>query len=444
MNQENKIIAAIDIGTTKIVAIVGKKNKNGRLEILGVGKASSEGVKRGLVQNIEATSNAIMEAVEQAQERSGVTIKEVFVGIAGQHIRSIKNRGYLYIKNAEGEISQQDVDTLTEDMYKIPLDSGDEIIHVIPQSYVVDNESGVKNPVGMFGKRLEANFHIVIGKVSAARNIKRCVNRAGLEVVALMLEPLASAEAVLADDEKEAGVVMIDIGGGTTDMAIYLDGTIKHTAVIPYGGNVITNDIKTGCSILARHAETLKVKYGNALSQTAPENKVVTIPGISGRDPKEISFKTLAYIIQSRMEEIIDAIMFEVENSGIMNKLSAGIAITGGGALLANLDQLMKFHTHMDVRCGLPNRYFSGGVNQEFNHPIYSTAIGLILKGFDYYVNNSKPDEIETNDTDEDVVDDKNTEKTGFVSFKANKSGFFGKLKREIESMFEESKDTKI
>lgn len=441
MNHNNKIIAAIDIGTTKIVAIVGKKNRNGQLEVLGVGKANSNGVKRGVVLNIEETSNAIKAAVDQAQERSGVTIKDVYVGIAGQHIRSIKNRGYKYIMHEEGEITQQDVDSLTEDMHKIPLEAGDEIIHVIPQSYVVDTESGIRNPVGMFGKKLEANFHIVVGKVASARNIKRCVNRAGLNVVNLILEPLASADAVLAIDEKEAGVALVDIGGGTTDLAIYYEGAVRHTAVIPYGGNVITNDIKEGCSILQRHAETLKIKYGLALADMAPDNKVVTIPGITGREPKEISFKSLAYIIQARMEEIIDSIMYEIENSGIMNKLSAGIAITGGGALLKHLPQLIRFRSGLDVRVGLPNRYFSVGVNQEVNQPIYSTGVGLILKGYEY-LNEQKGNKSTENEVvkkvNDEIDEDEYEERP-----RRRKENFMKSIKETIFDIFED-KDTKL
>lgn len=388
MKPSNHYIAAVDIGTTKIVTIVGRKNEKGKLEILGMAKTISTGVKRGVVQNIEETVNAIQATIAEVQEKSGIRFTDVFVGIAGQHIRSMRNRGYINRDSYDTEIRKEDIIKLIEDMFKLPVDVGEEIIHVLPQSFTVDTEAGIKNPVGMFGKRLEANFHIVIGQVASARNIEKCINRTGLGVHDLILEPLASAEAVLTADEKEAGVILVDIGGGTTDVAVYYDDIIRHTAVIPFGGNVITNDIKEGCSILNRQAEALKVQFGSALGDMAQDDKVVTIPGISGRDPKEISFKTLAYIIQSRMEEIIDAVMFEAENSDQLDRLSAGIVITGGGALLKHLPQLVKFKTGMDVRIGFPNEHLSLESSEELNHPMYATSIGLLLKGFEYLENN--------------------------------------------------------
>ncbi len=381
MRQESKYIAAVDIGTTKIVSIIGKLNDNNKLEILGVNKTVSTGVKRGVVQNIEETVNAIRNSIEEVQKQSQVQFSDVFVGIAGQHIKSVKNRGYLNIGPARDEITQADIDALIADMHKIPIDLGEEIIHVLPQNYIVDHETGVKNPVGMSGRRLEANFHIVIGEIASAKNIEKCVNRVGLKVNDLILEPLASSSAVLTADEKEAGVALVDIGGGTTDVAVYYDDVIRHTAVVPFGGNVVTQDIKEGCSILSRQAESLKTQFGSALGDLAPDDKVVTIPGISGREPKEISFKSLAYIIQSRMEEIIDAVMFEIENSGCVDKLSAGIVLTGGGAMLKHLPQLVKFHTGLDVRLGYPNEFLASDSLDEINHPMYSTSIGLLLKG---------------------------------------------------------------
>jgi len=384
MNKKEQYVAAIDIGTTKIVAIVGKKNENGKIEILGLSKALSKGVKRGVVLNIEETVNAIQTTVEDVQKRSGVLFSEVFVGIAGQHIKSMKNRGYIIREAYDDEIQKEEVFRLIEDMHKIHIDIGEEIIHVIPQNFIVDNETGIKSPIGMCGRRLEANFHIVIGQVAAAKNIEKCIRKANLTVKDMILEPLASSDAVLTDDEKEAGVVLVDIGGGTTDVAVYYDNIIRHTAVIPFGGNVVTKDIKEGCAILQRHAEQLKIQYGSALGDIAPEDKVVSIPGISGREPKEISFKSLAYIIQSRMEEIIDAVNFEIQNSGYADKLAAGVVITGGGAMLKHLPQLMKFKTAMDVRIGLPNEHLAGTAKNEINQPMYATSVGLIMRGFDY------------------------------------------------------------
>jgi cell division protein FtsA len=384
MNKKEQYVAAIDIGTTKIVAIVGSKNENGKIEILGLSKAPSRGVKRGVVLNIEETVNAIETTVQDVQKRSGIIFSEVFVGIAGQHIKSMKSRGYIMRDNYDDEITKEEVFRLIEDMHKIHIEIGEEIIHVIPQNFIVDNETGVKSPIGMCGRRLEANFHIVIGQVAAAKNIEKCIRKANLTVKDMILEPLASSDAVLTDDEKEAGVVLVDIGGGTTDVAVYYDNIIRHTAVIPFGGNVVTKDIKEGCAILQRHAEQLKIQYGSALGDIAPEDKVVSIPGISGREPKEISFKSLAYIIQSRMEEIIDAVNFEIQNSGYADKLAAGVVITGGGSMLKHLPQLMKFKTAMDVRIGLPNEHLAGSAKSEINQPMYATSIGLIMRGFEY------------------------------------------------------------
>ena len=391
MTKKEQYVAAIDIGTTKIVAIVGKKNENGKIEILGLSKAPSKGVKRGVVLNIEETVTAIETTVEDVQRRSGILFSEVFVGIAGQHIKSMKNRGYITREAYDDEIKKEEVFKLIEDMHKIHIEIGEEIIHVIPQNFIVDNETGVKSPIGMCGRRLEANFHIVIGQVAAAKNIEKCIRKANLLVKDMILEPLASSDAVLTDDEKEAGVVLVDIGGGTTDVAVYYDNIIRHTAVIPFGGNVVTKDIKEGCAILQRHAEQLKIQYGSALGDIAPEDKVVSIPGISGREPKEISFKSLAYIIQSRMEEIIDAVNFEIQNSGYADKLAAGVVITGGGAMLKHLPQLMKFKTAMDVRIGLPNEHLAGSAKNEINQPMYATSVGLIMRGFDFLETYKKP-----------------------------------------------------
>jgi cell division protein FtsA len=382
MSSKDKIVAAIDIGTTKIVAIIGKKNDSGKMEILGYGNTRSTGVKRGIVMNIEQTVNAIRQAVDLAEAQANIKITEAYVGIAGQHIRSMRNRGYINRNSYDEEISAEDVKFLVDDMHKIPIDVGEEIIHVLPQSFIVDNETGVKNPVGMFGKRLEANFHIVIGQTAAANNIKKCVNRAGINVKKLVLEPLASSDAVLTDDEREIGVALVDIGGGTTDVAVFYDGIIRHTAVIPFGGNIVTQDIKQGCNILERYAEQLKVKYGSSLADKAQENKVVSIPGINGRQPKEISFKNLAHIIQSRMEEIIAQVYFEIEASGMSQYLGAGVVLTGGGALLKNLNQLVAFKTGMDVRIGLPNQSIQSDVIEELNQPMFATSVGLMLSGF--------------------------------------------------------------
>ncbi len=432
MAQQNEYVAAIDLGTTKVVSIIGKKSPNGKLQIISHSKAPSTGIKRGVVLNIEETVTSIHRTVEEVQLKSGIIFNDVYVGIAGQHIRSVKNRGSINLNSADDIITLDNVNDLIEDMYKIPTDVGEEILHVLPQSFIVDNEGSIKNPVGMSGKRLEANFHIVIGQTASAKNIEKCVNRVDLVVNELILEPLASAEAVLTDDEKEAGVVLVDIGGGTTDVAIYFDGIIRHTAVIPFGGNVITNDIKEGCSILQRQAEQLKVQFGSALGDIAPEDKIVTIPGISGREPKEISFKSLAYIIQSRMEEIIDYVAFEIENSGYADKLSAGIVLTGGGALLRHLSQLVKFKTGYDVRIGYPNEHLTAETDEDINSPTYSTAIGLVLKGFEQLETCKKinAENQKDNDTDEEIE---------IAPKDIKRNNLLDRFKRKFTEIFEEN-----
>lgn len=434
MSQKEDFVAAIDIGTTKIVAIVGKRKENGKIEILGISKTASKGVKRGVVLNIEEAVNSIQKTVEDVQFTIGKQISDVYVGIAGQHIKSIKNRGYINRDSYDDEITKEDINALIQDMYKIPIDVGEEIIHVLPQNYIVDNETGVKNPVGMSGKRVEANFHIVIGQISSAKNIGKCINKAGLQLNQLVLEPLASSEAVLTDDEKEAGVALVDIGGGTTDIAVYYDDIIRHTAVIPFGGDVVTKDIKEGCSILQRQAELLKIQYGSALGDLAKEEEVVSIPGISGREPKEISFKSLAYIIQSRMEEIFDAVIYEIENSGYFERLSAGIVITGGGALLKHLPALVKFKTGMDVRIGYPTEHLASDAMEEVNHPMFSTSVGLVLKGFEQNDKKKVTAKVE----EPEIKLEENTEEEIKEDKKEGKSGFMSKIKNVFTEIFDE------
>jgi cell division protein FtsA len=376
----SEIIVGLDIGTTKIAAIVGKRNEHGKIEILGMGRSESLGVMRGMVANIEKTVASIKEAVEEASIKSEVEIKEVYVGIAGQHIKSMQHRGMITRSNTDYEISQADIDAITDDMYRLAMPPGEEIIHVIPQEFIVDSEQGIKEPIGMAGVRLEANCHIITGLVTAAKNIYKCVEKAGLTTKALILEPLASAEAVLTEEEKEAGVVLVDIGGGTTDIAIFQDGIIRHTAVIPFGGNVITEDIKEGCSIIRTQAEQLKVKFGSALAKQTRENEIVSIPGLRGREPKEISVKNLAHIIQARVEEIIDHVHYEIKHSGYEKKLIAGIVITGGGSQLKNISQLVEYITGMDTRIGYPNEHLGKGFD-EVKSPMYATGVGLVING---------------------------------------------------------------
>lgn len=378
--EHSGIIVGLDIGTTKIAVIVGRRNEHGKVEIMGMGRSESLGVMRGMVANIEKTVISIKEAVAEAESKSGVEISDVHVGIAGQHIKSMQHRGMITRTSTNDEISRKDIDAIIKDMYKLAMPPGEEIIHVIPQEYIVDNEQGIKDPIGMSGIRLEANCHIITGLITAANNIQKCVTKAGLKTVDIILEPLASAEAVLTEEEKEAGVVLVDIGGGTTDIAIFQDGIIRHTAVIPFGGNVITEDIKEGCSIIRNQAELLKTKFGSALSKQMKENEIVSIPGLRGREPKEISVKNLASIIQARMEEIIESVYYEIKSSGFEKKLIAGIVITGGGAQLKHITQLVEYITGMDTRIGYPNEHLGKGMD-EVKSPMYATGVGLVIKG---------------------------------------------------------------
>jgi len=387
--ESSEIVVGLDIGTTKIACLVGRKNEHGKIEILGIGKSESVGVTRGVVSNIEKTVQSIKIAVEQAQKsvKGGeLSINVVNVGVAGQHIKSLQHRGIRTRNSLDDEIGQTDIDALIDDMFKLVMLPGEEIIHVLPQEYIVDSELGIKDPIGMSGIRLEANFHIITGQIAAAKNIHKCVAKGGLEVEDLILEPLASSEAVLSDEEKEAGVVLVDIGGGTTDIAIFQDGIIRHTAVIPFGGNVITEDVKEGCTIMKRQAELLKTKFGSALASENQENEIVCIPGLRGREPKEISVRNLSHIIQARMEEIIEHVYYEIKNSGFEKKLIGGIVVTGGGSQLKHINQLFEYITGMDTRIGYPNEHLAqGAVEENITSPMFSTSVGLVIKGFEKY-----------------------------------------------------------
>ena len=389
INKTSELVVGLDLGTTKIAAIVGRKNEFGKIEILGVGKSESLGINRGVVVNIEQTVSSIKAAITIAADKAGVDIGEVIVGIAGQHIKSMQHRGMITRKSLDDEVNQKDIDDLIDNMHRLVMSPGEEIIHVIPQEYIIDKESGIKNPIGHAGIRLEGNFHIITGQVAAVKNIFKCVDRAGYKTVDLHLEPLASADAVLSDEEKEAGVILVDIGGGTTDVAIFHDSIIRHTAVIPFGGNIITEDLKEGCGIIRTQAEQLKVKFGSALAQENQENEIIAIPGLRGRKHKEISVNFLARIIQARMQEILEFVLFEIKSSGLEKKLSAGIVITGGGSLLKHLSSLVMLETGMDCRIGTPNEHLAGN-DDELKNPSYATAVGLVMKGIEKYERDSK------------------------------------------------------
>ncbi len=381
MGKEN-IAVGLDIGTTKIVAMIGKENEYGKLEILGIGKAKSLGVARGVVNNITLTINSIQQAVAEAENNSGYKINDVVVGIAGQHIRSIQHSDYISRPNAEEVIGEEDIDLLIEQVHKLTVLPGEEIIHVLPQEYKINGYETTNEPIGMYGSRLESNFHVVVGQAASIRNAGRCIKSAGLELSGLTLEPLASSDAVLSQEEKEAGVALIDIGGGTTDLAIFKDGIIRHTAVIPFGGNVITDDIKEGCSIIEKQAELLKIKFGSAWPGENKDNEIVSIPGLRGREPKEISLKNLSKIIHARVVEIIQQVFNEIKAYGYeepKKKLICGIVLTGGGAELKHIKQLVEYITGMDTRIGYPNEYLAGNSSTELSSPVYATAVGLVM-----------------------------------------------------------------
>jgi cell division protein FtsA len=380
-NQEYSV--GLDIGTTKIVAIVGRRNAHGKIEILGVGKAKSLGVHKGIVNNISQTINSIKSAVAEAQSSAGVPISKVTVGIAGKHIRSLQHSDYIMRDHPDQYITEDDIEKLKDQVKKLVMLPGEEIIHVLPQDYKVDSEGEIQEPVGMHGKRLEANFHVVVGQMGSIRNIARCVREAGLEMEALTLEPLASSEAVLTKEEKEAGVAIVDIGGGTTDIAIFKDNIIRHTCVIPYGGGIITDDIKEGCSIIEKHAEQLKVKFGSSVPELEKDSTYVTIPGLHGRPDKEISLKVLAQIINARVEEILEMVNTELKAYGAFEqkkKLIAGIVLTGGGSNLRNLRQLANYTTGFDSRIGFANEYVANDKNQYLKGPEFATSIGLLME----------------------------------------------------------------
>ena len=412
--REQPIVVALDIGTTKICAVVGRRNELGHIEVMGVGKVPSDGVRRGVVANIDKTVSAISDAVDAAEKQANCEIRDVHVGIAGQHIKSLQHQGILTLSDAEKEISETDIKFLIEDMHKLALPPGDKILHIIPQEYTVDNEEGIVDPVGMCGHRLTGNFHVITGQMTAYNNIRKCVEKAGLNVAELTLEPIASAASVLSDVEKEAGVVLVDIGGGTTDITIFQEGIIRHTAVVPFGGDVVTKDIKEGCTVMHDQAEKLKTKFGSALAEEVTDNRIITIPGLKGREPKEISEKNLARIIQARLEEIFDLVLWEIKRSGYEQKLIAGMVLTGGGALLKNIALLAEYHTGLSTRGGLPVEHLASGYRDEISSPIYATGIGLLIHGIDTVSKNTVTEVVEDEiDIEEEIDDDFEAEKSG-------------------------------
>src|SRR5690554_80868 len=444
MEKEN-IGVGLDIGTTKIVAMIGKKNEYGKLEIIGVGKAKSLGVARGVVNNITQTIQSIRQAVAEAENNSGYKINNVVVGIAGQHIRSIQHSDYISRSNADEVIDEKDIDQLINQVHKLAMLPGEEIIHVLPQEYKINGQETTTEPIGMYGSRLESNFHVVVGQASSIRNVGRCIKSADLELASLTLEPLASADAVLSQEEKEAGVALIDIGGGTTDLAIFKDGIIRHTAVVPFGGNVITEDIKEGCSIIEKQAEQLKIRFGSAWPGENKDNEIVSIPGLRGQEAKEISLKNLSKIIHARVVEIIDMVFSEIKAYGYDNprkKLIAGIVLTGGGSELKHIKQLVEYITGMDTRIGFPNEHLAGNSPEDLSSPIYSTAVGLVMNSIENNTRSATPEvpEIKTEEpvfepsTSEDI---KEEEIISEKPQKAERKTFFEKYIEKIKNFLE-------
>lgn len=451
---ERPVIVGLDIGTTKIVAIAGRKNEYGKLDILGFGRANSHGVEHGMVLNIDLTIKAIQTALENClASNPTLEINEVYVGIAGHHIKSLQTRGDIVRQDLDTEISQEEIDKLIMDQYKTYIPAGDQIIDVIPQQFTVDNFQNIANPVGYSGVKVGANFHIITGDKNAIKNINRSVSRSGLKTKDLVLQPLASAAAVMCDQDLEAGVCIVDIGGGTTDMAIFYEGILRHTTVIPFGGENITSDIRVGLGVLRAHAEQMKIQFGSALTDEAKQNVFITIPGIKGMPPKEISVKTLAGIIQARMSEIMDFVAYHIKQVGLDNKmLNGGVILTGGGSQLKNLIQLTEYITGLNARIGYPNEHLSSNQIEELAKPMYSTCIGLILKGYNDY-ENTYSRQSQAYKTEEEVVlpnEEKQEELITEAPVKeapqrgSKRKAFLDRIKTGIIEIFGEEGDTKL
>jgi cell division protein FtsA len=456
MNHEQPIIVGLDIGTTKIAAIAGRKNEYGKLEILGFGRANSNGVKHGQVLNIDETIKAIQMALDNCYSSNpNLEIGEVYVGIAGHHIKSLQTRGDIVRQNTDEEITRREIDQLIADQYKTYIPAGDQIIDVIPQEFTVDNFQNIPNPIGYGGVKVGANFHIITGDKNAIRNINRAVEKSNLHTKDLVLQPLASAAAVMGQEDLEAGVAIVDIGGGTTDLAVFYEGILKHTAVIPFGGENITNDIKTGLGVLKTQAEQMKVQFGSALSNEAKANAYITIPGLRGMPAKEISVKNLANIIQARMSEIMDFVSYHLKQVGLDNRmLNGGIVLTGGGSQLRHLIQLTEYITGLNARIGYPTEHLAAGHIEELAKPTYSTCIGLILKGYSDYEHNRKEFEKEFRKVDvpenlkkvEAPQEEALSQEMLQQERVRNRRGkdFWGKFKDGIIDLFKEEEDQKL
>jgi cell division protein FtsA len=463
-NREAPVIAGLDIGTTKIAVIAGRKNEYGKLEIVGFGRANSVGVQHGQVLNIEQTIKAIKQAMNNLFDSNpDLTINEVYVGVAGHHIKSLQTRGDIVRQNSDTEIERWELEQLIANQRKTFIPAGDEIIEVIPQDFYVDSYQNVKDPVGMPGVKVGANFHIITGDRNAIRNIQRAVTKSELKIKDLVLQPLASSSAVMGDVDMESGVVILDIGGGTSDLAIFCDGILRHTAVIPFGGENITNDIRVGLQVLKSQAEAMKVQYGTALMTEAKDNAFITIPGYKGMPPKEISVKNLAGIIQARMAEILDFVVYHINLIGLDKRIiNGGLVLTGGGSQLKHLKQLTEYITGISARIGLPNEHLSPNHIEELRKPMYATCIGLILKGYNDYENkkrdfvssstgsvyvpdalvnkppHNKPDSISSND------DSEQEQPLDIKHRSSSLNRFWEKFKSGLDDLFREDGDNNL
>ena len=447
---EAPIIVGLDIGTTKIAAIAGRKNEHGKLEILGFGRANSNGVQHGQVLNIDQTIKAIHQALTNCYESNpDLEINEVYVGIAGHHIKSLQTRGDMVRQDSENEIQSWEIDQLIENQRKTFIPAGDQIIDVIPQDFHVDNIQNIKEPCGYNGVKVGANFHIITGDRNAIRNINRAVEKSGLKTKDLVLQPLASASAVMSEIDLEAGVAILDIGGGTSDLAVFYEGILKHTAVIPFGGENITNDIRIGLGVLKSQAEAMKVQFGSALADEAKSNAFITIPGLKGMPAKEISVKNLSQIIQARMSEILDFVSYHLKQVGLDNRsLNGGVILTGGGAQLKHLIQLTEYTTGLNARIGYPNEHLAPNHIEELKKPMYSTCLGLILKGYSDYEHKYKDFsekfkklEVPKKLTVEKEENEVKPEEPVNVNERVKKMKFWDKFKNNLIDLFKEEED---
>jgi cell division protein FtsA len=381
MTREGEIITGLDIGTTKICVIVAELTENG-IEIIGCGTSPSGGLKKGVVVNIDVTVESIKKALEEAEAMAGMSLDSAFVGIAGGHIKGINSRGVIAVSAKNREVTQADVDRVIEAAKAITLPPDRRVIHVIPQEFIIDDQGGVKEPLGMSGHRIEAEIHIVTGAIASAENIVKCATKAGLEVRDIVLQPLASSEATLTGDEKELGVILVDIGGGTSDIAVFVNGSIRHTAVIPLGGNHLTHDIAIGLRTPPKSAEEIKRQYGCALASLVGSEEVVEVPSVGGRRPRLLSRQMLCEIMQPRMEEIFTHVALDVRRAGFMQQVAAGVVVTGGSSLMEGVPELAEQLFDLPVRLGMPTGV--GGLKEVVSSPMYSTGVGLVLYGAEH------------------------------------------------------------